>query len=108
MNYSNSEFERFMRNRHGYYTKSKPETSNDQDFSSPLKVMIYLILGIGIFEAFTVSWIYDQDIHRLQDKSYQYSPFNRQALVNFKKEVDNADITELEAKIKEMKELEQK
>lgn len=57
MNYSDSEFERFMRARQGYWganSDSKTGPNSKEDFSSPLKVMIYLILGIGLFEAITV------------------------------------------------------
>lgn len=98
-----------MRARHGFYkSQSKPEPKDDQDFLSPLKVMIYLILGIGIFEAITVGWIYDHDINRLHEQNYAYSPINKQALIDFKRQVDNADITELEAKINERKRMEQK
>ncbi|RNA39969.1 Exosome complex exonuclease RRP44, partial [Brachionus plicatilis] len=111
MNYTESEFERFMRTRNGYWgSNTDPRTGphSKEDFSSPLKVMIYLILGIGIFEAITVSWIYDRDINHLNEYNYRYSPLNRQALVDFKSKVNNGDILDLEQKLQERKDLENK
>lgn len=99
---SESEFEKYIRNK--YYQNQGGQTSQ-REFTSPIRVMITIVIGLGFVDYFLVNHIYNQDVTSLRNAN-RYSIYDKDLAATLNSEIAKGDEAKIDEQIRQFKEQE--